>query len=72
MNFSLNGVLASLIFSVLGIYFLKRGRKDLNNPLIVIGILLFGYTYFIESDFWIWAAGIGLSGLGFYLKERSN
>ncbi|MDH4468720.1 MAG: hypothetical protein QE271_11740 [Bacteriovoracaceae bacterium] len=72
MNFSLSGILASLIFSTLGIYFFKRGRKDLNNGLVVIGILLFGYSYFIESDFWMWTTGALLTGLGFFLKERNS
>ena len=63
-------LIAMLIFSIVGIIAFKQGKRDLNIPKIVLGLVLLMYSYFIPSGFWLWAVGVALTGLLFVFRER--
>ena len=60
MNFSPYGLLASFVFSTLGLGSFSYGRKlDLWKPR-AIGVALMVYPYFIGNVWLLWGIGSGL------------
>ena len=64
------GVLAlwlfgALVFSSAGIYFFKEGKRRGHTLWIVIGIVLFLYTYFTPSVWAVWLVGSALVLFGY-------
>ena len=62
MNLSLSGIMAGLIFSAVGLFAFRRGKSESNLYLVVLGIVLMGYTYFTSSPLGDWGVGIALCG----------
>lgn len=60
LDFSISGLLASLIFSVLGFWVFKEGKRRNNLHWLVIGIFLMVYTYFVNSIYLDWGVGVVL------------
>jgi hypothetical protein len=65
MNLSISGLAAGLFFSVIGFWLIRQGKLRANIPVIVIGVLLFGYTYFTTSPWTDWGIGFGLCGAAY-------
>jgi hypothetical protein len=65
MNFSVNNLMAGLIFGSLGLYFLRLGKREGNLRLLSIALALILYSYFVENPYMIWVAGIGLTVLAY-------
>jgi len=55
----------ALTFSTLGIYFFKEGKRRSHTLWVVIGIVLFLYTYFTPNVWAVWLVGAGLVSLGY-------
>jgi hypothetical protein len=66
MNFSVSSLMASLLFSTLGLVVFRRGRAEANNLLVIIGILLFAYSYFTSSPLADWGIGLSLSFVAYF------
>lgn len=67
-HFSVASLFASFIFSLVGWYVFKAGRRQADFKLIFIGIGLMIYTYF-TSEVWLdWGIGLGLTALAYYLS----
>lgn len=67
-NFSASNLFAGFAFGVFGWYFFKQGRKDGHGPLVLIGLALMLYPYFITGTFLLWGIGIVLMLLAFKLR----
>jgi len=61
MTFNPWTLLAGFIFGVAGIYFLKLGKKDGNLRVLMLGVALIFYPYFVENPYLCWAIGAALS-----------
>ena len=61
MGFSISFIFGSLIFGALGFIAFRVGKKDANIPLVMIGICMMIYGYFMPDAVWNWAAGSGLA-----------
>ena len=59
-DFSVGSLFAGLVFGVLGMWLIKRGRSDAHVPWIVIGLALCVYPYFVTNVYLVWGIGIGL------------
>jgi hypothetical protein len=65
LDLSFSTLFGGFVFSVFGVYFIKRG-KDLGSILkILIGVALL--CVFLVPGVWIWPAGIALMIAGFKL-----
>jgi hypothetical protein len=62
-------LIAMLIFSIVGFLAFKHGRRELQLPKIVIGLVLMIYPYFIPSGLWLWVTGAALTGLLYFFRE---
>ncbi len=58
LNFNFSALIAGLIFSTIGIFIYKSGRKNAHIPDVIIGITLIIYTYFLDNDYLIWGIGV--------------
>ena len=67
MNFDPGFLLLSVIFSAVGFVYFSYGRKQAKIPLIVVGLLLMVYPYFLDSKAWLVAWGLVLSLLPRFL-----
>ena len=59
-----------LFFSVIGIGFFSYGKKSQQLLMVVCGIALMGYPYFIDGTVLIVLIGVGLSALPFVLGRK--
>ena len=57
MDLSISSVMAGLIFSSIGLWMLRRGRVKGDNRIVVIGVLLMGYSYLTPNPWFDWGIG---------------
>lgn len=57
------GVAAGLLFSGVGLIYIRYGKTTGNTTMMVCGFALLGYSYFMSDTFYIVLAGAGLSAL---------
>ncbi len=62
MNFDPKFLVASLIFSAIGLLYFKRGKNEHDARVMVTGIFLLIYPYFIDQ-FWLLLT-LGILGTG--------
>lgn len=69
MHFSASSLIAGLIFSVIGFWLYKEGRRRTNLSLVVIAVLLMLYPMFTQNPWQDWGVGISLCALAKYRWE---
>lgn len=62
---SMSSFMASFLFSVIGFWLFKEGRRRAEVRLTLIGVSLMGYSYFTSSPAADWGIGLGLCGLAY-------
>ena len=67
-DFSASSLIASLIFSVVGIFVFRYGKKEQNIPLVITGIGLMAYSYFTHGPVQDWGVGAALCGVAYYYR----
>ncbi len=65
MEFSLSEIIASLVFSIIGIWLFREAKRKNNLPLIIISMLLMTYSLFINNIFLNWGVGFLLCYLAY-------
>lgn len=63
-------VIAMIIFSILGLGYLSYGKKSQQLLMVICGIALMGYPYFVDGTLYIILIGIGLGILPFVLARN--
>jgi hypothetical protein len=63
-------LIAMVIFSVIGIGYLTYGKKSQQFLMLICGIALMGYSYFVDGTTYIILIGIGLSVLPFIFGRK--
>jgi len=63
-------IIAMIIFSVIGIGYFTYGKKSQQLLMVICGIALMGYSYFVDGTVYIILIGAGLSGLPFILARK--
>lgn len=67
-----DAMIAGIIFGFIGYWIYRQGKKPPRPPLVVIGILLMIYPYFVESTRATWAVGFGLCAAARYFWNRTS
>lgn len=62
-------VVGMVIFSLLGIWAIKEGRREANIKQLLLGIGLVGYSYFTSEVWLVWLIGVVLSVAVFKVRE---
>jgi hypothetical protein len=72
MNFSTSGIVASLLFGIIGMWMFAKGKKKLNYTLIFTALALMFYPYFTKGPLQDWGVGIGLCLLAYYYWDNEK
>jgi hypothetical protein len=64
------GVIAMVVFSIIGLGYLAYGKKSQQLLMILCGIGLMGYSYFVDGTLYIILIGLALSVLPFVLGRH--
>ena len=67
-DISISGLIASLVFGVIGMWMFRHGKQNANGSLSLIGIALMIYPYFTSGPLADWGVGIVLCGIAYYLR----
>jgi predicted phage tail protein len=59
-----------VIFSVVGIGYFTYGKKSQQLLMVICGIALMGYSYFVNGTIYKILIGVGLSALPFILGRK--
>jgi hypothetical protein len=63
-------IIAMVIFSVIGLGYLTYGKKSRQLLMLICGIALMGYSYFVDGIVYIILIGVGLSALPFIVGRK--
>lgn len=61
MNFDLAFFMLALIFSAIGFVYFQYGRKQAQIPMIISGLALMVFPYFLDSKIWLVVIGTVLA-----------
>lgn len=59
-------MIGGFIFGVIGIWLFRKGRRETNNKIVVIGIMLMMYPLFTLEPWSTWGIGAALCGAAYY------
>ena len=63
-------IIAMVIFSIIGLGYLSYGKKSQQLLMVICGIALMGYSYFVDGTIYIILIGVALSALPFILSRK--
>ena len=63
-------IIAMIIFSVIGLGYFSYGKKSQQFLMLICGIALMGYSYFVDGTGYIILIGVGLSALPFVFGRK--
>jgi len=63
-------IIAMVIFSIVGMGYLTYGKKSQQLLMVICGIALMGYSYFVDGTVYIILIGVGLGALPFILGRK--
>ncbi len=63
-------VIAMVVFSIIGMGYLAYGKKSRQLLMVICGIGLMGYSYFVDGTLYIILIGLALSALPFVLSRK--
>jgi hypothetical protein len=66
-SISISSFMASFVFSVIGIWLFREGKRRSEVRLMLIAMAMMTYTYFTATPLADWGIGLGLCGLTYYL-----
>lgn len=62
-SYTKGSIIAMIIFSIIGMGYLTYGKKSHQLLMLICGIVLMGYSYFVDGTVNIILIGVGLSAL---------
>lgn len=66
LSFDMWTIAAGLLFSLIGWWLFRQGKKKEDKRFRYVGILLMVYPYVVPGAFWNWAVGLILCGYAYY------
>jgi hypothetical protein len=57
------------LFSMLGIVYFKRGKATGDLPMMICGVALLAYTFFVSNTLYIVLIGSGLLAAPYFLNK---
>lgn len=69
LNLSPSSMLLSVVFSSIGVGYFIYGKKQSRPLILIVGILLMGYTLFISDATLVIAIGVGLTLLPWIVRK---
>ena len=69
-GYTKGSVIAMIIFSVIGLGYFTYGKKSRQFLMLICGVALMGYSYFVDGTGYIILTGVGLSVLPFIFGRK--
>ncbi len=69
MDFSISAIASSLIFSVIGFYVYREGRKRTDLRITLLGLALMTFSYFSSGPWADWGVGLALCAATYQLMR---
>ncbi len=69
-GYTKGSIIAMVIFSVIGLGYLTYGKKSQQLLMLICGLALMGYSYFVAGTVYIILIGAGLSALPFIFGRK--
>ena len=69
-GYTKGSIIAMIIFSVVGLGYFAYGKKSQQLIMLLCGIALMGYSYFVDGTGYIVLIGVGLSALPFIFGRK--
>jgi len=69
-GYTKTSIIAMVIFSVIGLGYLTYGKKSQQFLMLICGLALMGYSYFVDGIVYIILIGVGLIALPFILGRK--
>ena len=69
-RYTKGGIIAMIIFSIIGLGYFTYGKKSQQLLILICGIALMGYSYFVDGIVYIILIGVGLIALPFILGRK--
>jgi hypothetical protein len=69
-GYTKGSIIAMVIFSVIGLGYFTYGKKSQQFLMLICGIALMGYSYFVNGTVYIILIGVGLSALPFIFGRK--
>jgi Na+/phosphate symporter len=66
-DITFSGVASSLIFSGIGLWMFREGKRKNELKVVFIGMALMVYSYFTHGPLQDWGVGAALCGLAYYI-----
>ena len=58
-----------VLFSLLGFWAIKEGRREANIKQLLLGIVLVGFSYLTSQTWLVWLLGTGLTVAVFKVRD---
>lgn len=71
MNFSVSSLFAGILFSAIGLFLFREGKRRGNLMIAGIGAVLFIFTYFTPNAAADWIIGTGLCGGAYFIWKKN-
>lgn len=62
-------LIGMVMFSLLGFWAVKEGRREANIKQLLLGIVLVGYSYILTETWLVWVIGISLTVAVFKVRD---
>jgi hypothetical protein len=69
-GYTQGGIIAVVIFSIIGLGYMAYGKKSQQLLMLVCGLALMGYSYLVNGTVYIILIGIGLSAIPFIFGSK--
>lgn len=67
VDFSVSGLLAGLIFGIVGMWMFRQGKRKSSLAIVGIAVALMLYPYFTRGPIADWGVGLALCGAAYYI-----
>ena len=72
LDLSPGALIAGFVFSVIGYYLYREGKKRLNRGVLWTGVVMMIYPVFISGATRLWVAGAGLCAVAYFFWTRDE
>ena len=72
IDLSPGALIAGFVFSVIGFYLYREGKKRLNQGVLWTGVVMMIYPVFISGALRLWIAGGGLCAVAYFFWTRDE
>lgn len=70
MNFTFSSLAAGFLFGVIGIWLIKKGRRETNLNFTLTGAMLLIYPFFSPNAYADWGIGFALCAFAYLRRDR--